>query len=576
MISIKPRGRSFFRDIVKIFLSYRLYLCAIVAFSLVFISINIIKPYILSLVFDKGIDRGSLSLILQYTFDFFLIMIFMALLSISNQYVFSSYANKFVYEARVLIINHIVDLPKHFFDANSMGDIVTRVNDDVQDIRNYLLYDVTAFYQSVLSFTGATIFIGIMQWRILIANLAILPLMAFALHFSKKMLYESSFNMKQSLSASNKELLDGFRNINELKAIGFEHYFAGRVFHKFGDLLAKNVRNSVVQESASSSIQFIVNLTYLVTIGYGGYLILRGQMTVGMLLAFLTMRSQLVAPVQSWSNLYTRYFVVKASLDRLDAYYCQKKEDGLEIANPNCICECGVKPLRFDKMHFTYTTMANESPSIFLDDEFGGGEWVGIKGRSGIGKTTLLRLILKLIKPSNGKIYYGDQSLKSFNNREWRNELGYVSQRTLALNETLKENILMGRGGVTDEHLREVLMICCLDEIVETLANKIETTIDENGAIFSEGMLKRLMLARAIVKPKRILLLDEFFSALDLGLAKRVAKNLKYSLPFDATVIIVSHRDADFELCNKLVNMDQVFNENCAVEQSSKVSPLGG
>ena len=571
----KTDDNRFSKDTIKVFLNHKFYLSCLATFSLILIAVSIAKPYILSLVFDKGIAGRSVPLILHYTFCFFLIMVFTAIISVSNQYIVSSYANTFVYEIKVLIISHVIDLPKRFFDSNPVGDIVTRVDNDVQDIRDYLLFDFGSFYQSILSFAGATVFIGVMQWRILVANLAILPLMAFALHFFKGILYKSSAETKAALSASNKELLDGFRNINELKATNFELYFTRRVFEKFRDLLTKSVRNSVVQETASSIIQFTVNLTYLVTIGYGGYLIIEGQMTVGMLLSFLTMRSQLIAPIRSWSNLYTRYFVVKASMDRLNTYYCQQKESGLEITERTDFSAGEMKSLRFDNVFFSYTTVPSAA-SVFLDNEFAGGEWIGIKGKSGIGKTTLLRLTLKLVQPSSGEIFFGNRLVRSINNREWRDKIGYVSQKTLALNDTIRENILMGRGDITEEQLRNVLRICCLEDVVAGLPHKMDTTIDENGAVLSEGMLKRLMLARVVVKPKRILLLDEFFSSLDLELAREVAKNLRAFLPSDVTVITVSHRETDFEMCDRLIDMNQICHEPYPIEHGTNESILRG
>lgn len=287
--------------------------------------------------------------------------------------------------------------------------------------------------------------------------------------------------------------------------------------------------------------------------GYGGYLIIEGYMTTGMLLAFLTMRSNLVSPVQAWSNLYTRYFVVKASIERLNNYYSQEIEKGLEIESNGQMTQFSdFQPLRFRKVSFNYTNNNNDFILSEINSEFKAGNWIGIKGASGIGKTTLLKLMLKLIQPTKGEILFGEKSILSVNNREWRELIGYVSQKPFALNESIKENILMGRDGVNDEYLWDILEICGLEEDVEKLPEKLDTNISENGALFSVGMLKRLMLARAVLKPKRILLLDELFSSLDDKLSMKIGSNLKKYLPNDIIVIIITHRGSDLKMCNKI------------------------
>lgn len=521
---------------------------------------SIVKPYILSLLFDMGIAQNSLSHVLRFTFYFFLIMIFTVFLSISYEYIVSTFANKFIYKIRMLVIDHFINLPTNFFDKHSTGDIITRINDDVEDIRNYLLFDLTGFYRAILSFIGATLFIGIMQWRILLVNLTILPVLAFVLHYFRKILYKVSMEVKNSYSASNQELVEGFKNINELKATNFELYFLRRQSNKFLHLLKKSVKSSVVNRTSSAMIQLVINFTYLITMGYGGYLIIEGYMTTGMLLAFLTMRSNLVSPVQAWSNLYTRYFVVKASIERLNNYYSQEIEKGLEIESNGQMTQVSdFQPIRFRKVSFNYTNNNNDFILNEISSEFKAGNWIGIKGASGIGKTTLLKLTLKLIQPTKGEILFGEQSILSVNNREWRELIGYVSQKPFALNESIKENIIMGRNCVDDKSLWDILEICCLDEDIKKLPEKLDTNISENGAIFSVGMLKRLMLARAILKPKKILLLDEFFSSLDTKLSKKIRKKLKDYLPSNTIVIIISHRDSDFEFCDKVLRLNKTL-----------------
>lgn len=546
---VESRDRSLQKKLIRIILGLKPYLIVILLFSLVFIAISIIKPYILLLLFDKGITNRSFTLVLRFTFFFFVIMVVSGSLTVLYDYILSSFANKFIYRIRMLLMEHMIDLPTLFFDTHSTGDIVTRINDDVEDVRNFLLFDLLAFYQAVLGFVGTSVFIGIMQWRMLVANLFVLPILVLVLRYFKKVTYKVSFETKNSQSASNQNLVEGFKNIAELKAGNYELHFLQKQSERFLDLLRRNIKTSVTFSSSSSVVQFVVNLTYLITIGYGGYLILNDQMTAGMLLAILTMRSNLVSPVQAWGNMYTRYFAIKASIDRLNNYYDEEIESGInQVENGSIPPES--ETLRVHDISFRF----NDDRIVLerLNLEFPEGDWIGIRGPSGIGKTTLLRLALKLIQPTSGEIIYGNRTIASFNNRKWRDLIGYVSQKTSGINGSIQENILMGREIPSNGHIWTVLRICCLEEYVRTLPGQLDAVINENGSIFSEGMLKRLMLARVIVKPKRILLLDEFFSSLDIETSKQIRANLKTLLPSSTTVIVVSHREADFEHCGKI------------------------
>lgn len=554
MILKKIRKNILLKRILMLLFKYKIYIFIVLLLTLIFISINIIKPYILSLLFDVGIEGESLNDVYQFTFWFFLIMIFSTGLSITSEYVNSNFANKFIYDIRILVIEKMLDLPSNFFNNSPTGDIITRLDDDIQDIRNYLLFEIMGFYQTILNFIGASIFISIMQWRMLVANLLILPLLAFVLQYFRKILYKISMEVKKALSASNQDLVEGFKNINELKATNFELYFLNKLSSKFRDLLKKSVKMNVVNETSSSFIQLVVNFSYLITVGYGGYLILNGYMSTGMLLAFLTMRSQLVAPVKSFSSLYSRYFTVKASLERLENYYNHDIEDGIDIPNNLSLEQVSKINLRFQDVYYNYE---NRNGSFLINNfnySFDPGRWIGIKGPSGIGKTTLVKIILKLITPNKGNILVNDTiRLKDINNRQWRDQISYVSQKTFAFNASVKENILMGRENISDKKIWEMLKVCKLDEEVANLPQGIDTNISENGSIFSTGMLKRLMLSRVILVPKKILLLDEFFSSLDMGLSLEIINSLKNKLPKDSIVVLISHRDSDFELCDEVI-----------------------
>lgn len=550
---------SFLIDVLKLLKNYKVKIFLTVVFAIIFILINIYKPFILSLLFDEGINKGSFSLVYKYTIIFFVIMILTYFLSILYEYILSNFANNLIYEIRTIFISHIMDLPYSFFEENSTGDVTTRIGMDIEDIRDFILFDTSAFYQSVLAFIGTVLFMGISEWRLLLANLLILPSLYFLLKYFKKIIYKISREVKDTVSESNEVIIESFKYINEFKASGFELYLFKNIKEKYIKLLKIFIKSSVFNKTSNQTVQLLINYTYLVTIGYGGYLIINGSMSQGLLLAFLTLRSNLISPIQAWGNLYSRYQTVRASFDRLNQYYCKEKEKGINIPYLLAFDNISNSGLKLENLKYSYSLNVNIINNFSLIAI--PGDWIGISGPSGIGKTTLFKLLLKIEIPSDGSILLNGFNSEVINNRQWREKIGYLSQTPSILNDTIANNILMGRDGIEDEKLWDVLDICCLKDDILKLAMGLNSKMNENGSIFSIGMLKRLMLARILINEKQIFLLDELFSSLDIETSLKIQSNLKKYLPPDTIVFIISHRQEDFVLCNKSTQLINIGNE---------------
>ena len=543
---------KFLLRVLHIVMQHKLWLLGMAILSMIYIALNMSKPYVLSLLFDIGIANKSISDIANYTAAFAGIMLATVAWSVCYSWISSNLMYSTSYDLREVFLRKLMNLPLSFYEQNSAGDVITRLDSDAHDVRDFVLDDVMSCYTSVLRFICACAFLGLMQWKMLLANFLALPVLVVVLWLFRGILDRMAWELKMAMSANSKELVEGLSIVREVKAGAFEDYFVGNALNRFRHLCKTSIRNSVVHTSHHATVELVTNASYLVTVGYGGYLIVQGELTAGILLAFLTMRSHILVPVQAARRIWTRYFTVRASLHRLREYYEADDELGMELPEKGRFESAQETGLEIRDLSVAY-----EGKNVIqgLQLHAPRGTWLAVCGASGSGKTTLLKLLLKLVAPWKGRIFYDGVPIDHLNNRDWRKMVSYVSQEHFALNKSIRDNLLMGRKPIADERLWESLKVTELDREVRRLDGRLDFVVSEHGGRLSAGMVKRLMLSRMILDPRPIVLLDETLSTLDEEMAERVASNMKEYLPPHAIVLVVSHRPSDYAQCSHILEL---------------------
>lgn len=303
---------------------------------------------------------------------------------------------------------------------------------------------------------------------------------------------------------------------------------------------------------ANAGLASVFSVGTVFAIAFGAWRLLNNSMTYGTVTAMLQLVNQVQAPFASLSSIMPQYFTLIASAERLmelDALPDEEEISGADINVKNAYAK--LRSVNFNNISFKYDR------DIILDNTsltVNKGDFIAIMGISGIGKSTLLKLLLGVFKPQKGEVSLNFTDSVLPVDRHTRRMFSYVPQGNMLISGTIRDNLTFINDNVTDEEINEAVRISCAQKFINELPMGIETVIGEKGMGLSEGQIQRLAIARSLLSKSPVLLLDEATSALDEETEKQFLTNLKEL--DNVTCIIVSHKMAALEICNKRIRIE--------------------
>ena len=312
---------------------------------------------------------------------------------------------------------------------------------------------------------------------------------------------------------------------------------------------------------ANAGISLVFNTGYVFALSYGAYMLVHEVITYGTVTAMLQLVNQIQSPFAALSGIMPQYFSLVASAERLIEIdkLPNESSENVAVKNPQKVYDM-LKSINFNDIVFSYDR------DVILDNtslKINKGDFVAIMGISGIGKSTLLKLLLGVFNVNSGNIELELDKGKIEVDNKTRRLFSYVPQGNFLLSGTIRENLTFINDDATDEEIEEAIRISCSDAFINELPDGLETVIGERGVGLSEGQLQRLAIARSLLSKAPVVLLDEATSALDEETEKRFLTNLKQL--DNKTCIIVSHKKAALEICNKHV---QIIDSKIVVEEN--------
>ncbi len=311
------------------------------------------------------------------------------------------------------------------------------------------------------------------------------------------------------------------------------------------------MKRRLVVIAANGGMNTLFNLGYVFALAFGAVRLLGGFMTYGTVTAMLQLVNQIQAPFANLSSILPKYYSLIASGERLKEICNLPNEEKLNT-NPIDVEETykNLKSINFENISFKYDRdIILNNTSLTVNK----GDFVAVTGISGIGKSTLLKLLLGVFKVNEGKISLNLNSGSIPADKQTRKLFSYVPQGNMLLSGTIRDNLTFINSDVTEEEIEEAIRISCAKQFIEELPLGIETVIGEKGLGLSEGQVQRLAIARSILSKSPVLLLDEATSALDENTEKEFLTNLREMK--NVTCIIVSHKKAALDICNKCIQI---------------------
>ncbi len=472
--------------------------------------------------------------------------LFMALLRYGWRMLLMGSARDLERGIRDRLYAHVLTLDMGFYDETKTGDIMAHATSDINHVRMAFGFGIIALVDTLL--LGGTC-IAIMAWtnpKLTLLTLLPMPLLVIATKSLGTKMHTFHRTAQESFSALTEQIREGFFSIRMIKAFNFEPMIVDRVEKGATDYFNKNLKRAVINALLRPLLGFFFNISTIIILFYGGYLVMQDRLSPGELVAFLQYLGILAWPVIAigWmTNLFQRGM---ASLKRIQALLDARP--AIESPSRPISLKKVTGGLVFEDVSFCHipgTPVLNG-----INAEIKAGRRIGITGPPGSGKTSLLQLIPRLYDPDEGRVRLDGTDVKALDTDQLRTQIALMSQEPFLFSGTIEENILMGQAR-DDKRMEQVIDICDLKDTLARMPDGLATVVGERGVTLSGGQKQRVALARTLFTGKPVILLDDPVSQLDTRTAARIIARIGSANP-SATMIMVSHRISALAGCDDI------------------------
>ena len=490
--------------------------------------------WLLQIFIDNVLDARNLGPLLWIVLLYFGLSLAGGIFSFAGTYVSNWVGQKFVLSLRKTLFEHLQSLSLHFFEGRKLGDIIARLTGDIASIERLIVSGATSalsYFFQLIVFIGMLFF---MEWRLALISLIVVPLFYMVTRYFSVRMKLASRERSRRMGAINSLAEEGFSNISLMQAFNQEDHEASKFQNQ--NVAAYDAKMTKVRLKAtfSPTVSMIETGGTLIVMVFGAILLMQNEVTIGILVAFLTLLRRLYSPVRGLSRLLNTIFSASASAERVIEFMEQKPQvaerDGESLDNDEGSIE-------FRDVSFSYPGKKRHVLSD-LSFKVNPGETVALVGASGVGKSTVVKMLMRFYEPSHGEVHVNGHPLKNVDLQSLRNQIAVVFQESLIFDGTVRENIAYGKPDATDEEIMEAAKKADAHDFISELSEGYDTNVGQKGRNLSGGQQQRVAIARAMISKASVVILDEPAEGLDGATEQRVMKPMQRLMENTATLMI--------------------------------------
>jgi ATP-binding cassette, subfamily B, bacterial len=514
--------------------------------------LGMVQPYFAKILIDRVFLAANHRLLLPVLSLLLVLIIAGFAIRVINSWLYTRYSARILFQMREDLFEHVQKIPLNYLSRQKIGDIYSRIASDMADIQA-LATDVLplAAFNLLTCLIAAGILI-VLNWKMALLSFCFLPIALVVIYRLRPKLLDLGHQVARTNAEISHFLFESLSNTHMIRAFGAEKIERRKLNEKHSHILGFLLQYQVLGAVSGAIPTVFLLLNAVVVFGYGGSLVLAQSLTIGSLVAFSIYQGRVFGPLKGLLDGFLSLQKSKVSLARV--------REILDIA-PVHSAKGGMLPdqgavkgdIVFHDVCFAY----DRKPILnHVSFHISGGRITAVIGPSGVGKTTLCHLILRLFDPDSGEITLDGIDLKTIDPKWFRKQAAIVSQDIFLLHTTILENIRFPKPDAGMDEVEAAAKSACIEEFIQTLPKGYDTVVGDRGVRLSGGQKQRLSIARAILLKPKILILDEATAFLDVSTEDRLKDALRLLME-NKTTIVVSHRYSTIAHADKMIVLDK-------------------
>ena len=549
-----PESRSSMAWVLPFLKRFRPYLLQVLLLAIAVSFLQLLFPVFTQMVVDKVIVEKDIGLLSTILLGMGIALFFVQSATLAQEYLLAFTAVRLDTAILDFLTRQMLSLPMSYFTSRRTGDIQRRL-DGARQVRQFAVQDGIGAMLAVVQLLGAVLLMAIYSMSLTLAFLATAPLYVGLMIFSFKVLRPMFQSVEESQGKYSSHQIDAIKGIEAVKAAAAEAVFRDAMLNEFLSVSKKLFRSSFIVMSYSSVLTTIGMLSTAIFLWVGANQVMAGDLSVGGFVAFSSLTAMAYNGILRTLGVWDNVQLASVLMNRLNDIFEQDPEQGRDRSHLTPVHSLEG---RIELRNVSFRYGGPEAPNILtkINLTLAPGRMVAFVGRSGCGKTTLIKLIAGLLEPTEGTILFDHTDLKTLNYRDVRRHIGMVLQENHMFNETIAKNIAFGDSEPDVDRVLNAAQTAAAHDFIMRLPMGYETKIGESGLSLSGGQKQRIAIARAIYNNPPVLIFDEATSALDTESERAIQDNLG-RLMAGRTTIVIAHRLSTIREADSIVVLEK-------------------